>query len=406
MPIGLIDKSNGAKIPLESIKVQVNVTGFTAHVAATLNYSNKEVNPIEAIYIFPVDEQAAVCGFQATIDGRTIAAEVREKQEARDTYDDAISSGHSAYLLEESDESSDIFRISVGNLPPRKSASVEVKIVTELAVDKEGRVVFVLPTVLNPRYSPPGTPVSISAESSNVIRVDSLYSFDFVMHVRSASAITEIKSSSNILSVEINEKEEGKTALVKLAEAHKADKDLEVQILSAEPFKPHALVEGGVEPSDEKSGEDSFLSQPVVMLNFFPEFPNVSSEIGEFIFVVDRSGSMTGDGILNARNTLLLFLKSLPDGCFFNVIGFGSSFECLFNQSEKYDDKTVETACNLAKKMEADLGGTQILEPLKWVFKQPLVKGAPRQVFLLTDGAVSNTQQVIELVRRNAATAR
>ena len=108
---GLVQKENGSRVPLESIKIKVDVQGFTAHVLATMKYSNKESNPIEAIFIFPLDEQAAVCGFQATIDGRTIVAEVQEKQEAQDTYDDAISSGHSAFLLEESDESSDIFQL-------------------------------------------------------------------------------------------------------------------------------------------------------------------------------------------------------------------------------------------------------------------------------------------------------
>ena len=157
---GLVQKQNGSKVPLESIKIEVDVQGFTAHVLATMKYTNKDENPIEAIYIFPLDEQAAVCGFQAIIDGRTIVAEVQEKQEARDTYDDAISSGQSAFLLEESDESSDIFQISVGNLPPKKEAIIELRFVTELAVEKEGRVVFVLPTVLNPRYSPQDSAVT------------------------------------------------------------------------------------------------------------------------------------------------------------------------------------------------------------------------------------------------------
>ena len=148
---GLVSKSDGKKVPLESIKIEASVSGFIAHVTSTLQYTNVEENPIEAIYIFPLNEQAAVCGFQATIDGRTIVAEVREKQEARDIYDDAISSGHSAYLLEESDESSGIFQINVGNLPPKKSATVKLKFVTELTVEKEGRIVFMLPNVLRPR---------------------------------------------------------------------------------------------------------------------------------------------------------------------------------------------------------------------------------------------------------------
>ena len=402
---GLVQKQNGSRVPLESIKIQVDVQGFTAHVLATMKYTNKDDNPIEAIYIFPLDEQAAVCGFQATIDGRTIVAEVQEKQEARDTYDDAIGSGQSAFLLEESDESSDIFQISVGNLPPKKEAIIELRFVTELAVEKEGRVVFVLPTVLNPRYSPQENAASLSAQIPRAAAVDSPYSFEFEMKVKAISAITEISSSSNSLLVEIEDNDQSQ-AKVKLAEAHKFNKDVEVHILTREPFKPQAIVENGVK-IEGREDKEGFMESPVVMLNFFPEFKSSeSSEKGEFVFVVDRSGSMSGSKNNSAKETLLLFLKSLPDGCYFNVVGFGSRYSTLFKNSQLYNDKNLEEATRLAETMKADLGGTEILAPLEWVFSQPLVKGHPRQLFLLTDGEVGNTQQVIDLVRKNSTSAR
>lgn len=402
---GLVQKQNGSRVPLESIKIQVEVQGFTAHVLATMKYTNKDENPIEAIYIFPLDEQAAVCGFQATIDGRTIVAEVQEKQEARDTYDDAISSGQSAFLLEESDESSDIFQISVGNLPPKKEAIIELRFVTELAVEVEGRVVFVLPTVLNPRYSPQDSTASLSTQIPRAAAVDSPYSFELEMKVKAISAISEISSPSIALLVEIDDNDQSQ-AKVKQAEAHKFNKDVEVHILTSEPFKPQAIVENGakIEGKEDKEG---FMASPVVMLNFFPEFKSSeSSEKGEFVFVVDRSGSMSGSKNNSARETLLLFLKSLPDGCYFNVVGFGSSYRTLFKKSKLYNDENLKEATQLAETMQADLGGTEILAPLEWVFSQPLVKGHPRQLFLLTDGEVGNTGQVINLVQTNSKSAR
>lgn len=402
---GLVQKQNGSKVPLESIEIQVDVQGFTAHVLATMKYTNKDENPIEAIYIFPLDEQATVCGFQATIDGRTIVAEVQEKQEARDTYDDAISSGQSAFLLEESDESSDIFQISVGNLPPKKEAIIELRFVTELAVEKEGRVVFVLPTVLNPRYSPQDSAASLSTQIPRAAAVDSPYSFEFEMKVKAISAISEISSSSNALIVEIDGNDQSQ-AKVKLAEAHKFNKDVEVHILTREPFKPQAILENGAK-MEGREDKEGFMASPVVMLNFFPEFKtSESSDKGEFVFVVDRSGSMSGSKINSARETLLLFLKSLPDGCYFNVVGFGSSDRTLFKESTLYNDENLKEATQLAETMQADLGGTEILAPLQWVFSQPLVKGHPRQLFLLTDGEVGNTQQVIDLVQKNSKSAR
>ncbi|XP_048586211.1 von Willebrand factor A domain-containing protein 5A [Nematostella vectensis] len=410
---GLICKKTKEKIPLQSIKVNAEITGYTAQVTAVLGYKNECSNPIEAVYIFPLDEQAAVCGFQATIDGRTIVAEIKEKEEARGDYDDAISSGHSAFLLEESDESSDIFQMNVGNLPPNESATLQLKFVTELEVDEEnGTVQFVLPTVLNPRYTPVDQQPSISTEipASSVAKP---YSFEFQMNVKSGSAITEISSTSHKLCFQ-PDPSDNCHASVTLAESHTFRRDVEIQIKSEDPFVAHALVEPGLPrpsdaPEDKTRGlaiSTEFLQKPVAMVNFVPAFKADDLTCGEFIFVVDRSGSMSGSRIKDAARTLQLFLKSLPDGCYFNIVGFGSSYKTLFSKSKTYNDETLKTATNHAAHLAADLGGTEILEPLRWVYSQSLIEGAPRQLFLLTDGEVGNTAQVISLVAENASTAR
>lgn len=235
--------------------------------------------------------------------------------------------------------------------------------------------------------------------------MQSPYAFEFKMKVKAISSISEISSSSNSLKVEINEND-ATQANVTLAEAHNFNKDVEVHILTSEPFKPQAIVENGVK-IEGREDKEGFMASPVVMLNFFPEFKSIeSSEKGEFVFVVDRSGSMSGSRNNSARETLLLFLKSLPDGCYFNVVGFGSSYKTLFKNSQLYNDENLKKATDLAETMQADLGGTEILRPLQWVFSQPLVKGHPRQLFLLTDGEVGNTQQVISLVQKHSNSAR
>lgn len=401
MRYGFLDKNGRSQVPLEKIQIRSLVKGFTCQVVATMDYKNNSDNPIEAIYVFPLDEEATVCGFQATIDGRTIVAEIQGKQEARDTYDDAISSGQSAFLLEESDESSDIFQINVGNLPPHQSATVELKFVTTLKVEKEGTVVFVLPTVLNPRYSPSDSEASISTTTPSLASsVNSKYSFEFEMNVQCTSPIQEISSPCNKLNVDVKS-DNKKEAIVRLSEGYKFDCDVQVHISCSQPFEAHAIVEAGSATNDE------FLSKPVAMVNLFPEFDNSANlEKGEFIFVVDRSGSMSGSNIKSARETLLLFLKSLPEDCYFNIVGFGSSFEKLFKTSKRYDDDSLKQACSHSNTMEADFGGTEILHPLQDVFSLPLIKGYPRQVFVLTDGAVCNIKQVIDLVKSNAAKAR
>lgn len=76
--------------------------------------------------------------------------------QAREEYDDALSSGRQAFLLEESEQSPDIFSLCVGSLPPGESASIRLEYVTELAVQADDGLRFCLPAVLNPRYQPHG----------------------------------------------------------------------------------------------------------------------------------------------------------------------------------------------------------------------------------------------------------
>ena len=114
-------------------------------------YRNAESTPIEAVYLFPLDEGAAVCGFEAIIDGAVIVADVQERDKAFERYDEAIGQGHGAYLLDE--ERPDVFRASIGNLPPGKEVLVRITYVTELSVDG-GRFRFTLPTTIAPKYAP------------------------------------------------------------------------------------------------------------------------------------------------------------------------------------------------------------------------------------------------------------
>lgn len=81
------------------------------------------------------------------------------------------------------------------------------------------------------------------------------------------------------------------------------------------------------EPGTESTG---LLSFDCVTANFLPTAPCNRDVNVEVVFVIDRSGSMDGDAIKYAKNALLILLKSLPVGCRFQIIGFGSTFEPLF----------------------------------------------------------------------------
>ncbi|XP_072557810.1 von Willebrand factor A domain-containing protein 5A-like isoform X2 [Paramormyrops kingsleyae] len=420
-------------VPLKSVEVQVDVQGHVASVSSTLQYENQESSPVEAVFIFPIESNATIYSFVARIGDVEIKAQVKEKAQAQEEYDDAVSSGQQAFLLEESDESSDVFRLSVGSLPPGQSASVTLSYVTELAVQADDALRFCLPAVLNPRYTPAGGRgnserqqrwrriwncwtggKSLTAAGSGPQGESVPYTLSLGVHIYSPSTIQSVQSNCPLTPLEFLS-QDNTEAKVSLSPGHKFDRDVELLLYYGQPHQPTAILEAG-QPSAQPG---SLMGDTVAMLSFYPEFPSIpSSQMtskGEFIFVVEGSGSMDcpmnqsnykQTRISSARDTLLLLLKSLPVGCYFNIYGFGSSFKSYFPESVEYTQANMETAEQKVKSMQADMGGTEILQVLQDVYSKPCLPSRPRQLFVFTDGEVGNTKDVIDLVKRHALSHR
>jgi uncharacterized protein with von Willebrand factor type A (vWA) domain len=124
------------------------------------------------------------------------------------------------------------------------------------------------------------------------------------------------------------------------------------------------------------------------------------------IFLVDQSGSMGGSSIAEVRNALQLCLRSMIPGCRFNIVGFGTGFKPLFAESRPYDDATLAEASAYVANLQADRGGTEILPGLRFALESPRHDALFRQVIVLTDGQVTNTDAVLTLANEHAERAR
>ncbi|XP_052399624.1 von Willebrand factor A domain-containing protein 5A [Carassius gibelio] len=403
---GLLTAKN-EPVPLKSISVQVRVQDHVATVSSTLQYVNEEERPLEALFVFPLPADAAVCYFSAKIGEQEIVAEVQDRESARDKYDDAVSSGQQAFLLEESAESPDVFR--VGCLSAGQNAAVTIIYITELAVQADHSLRFCLPAVLNPRYTPAGSGAGIVSEISSGCGAVP-YMLTLSVHVSSPKPISKLESNCSLDPLVFLQSDHTQ-ATVNLSPGHMFDKDFELFVFYQDTHQPSAIVEAGVTTAPP----GSLMRDPVVMISLYPEFPEeVMSSLatrGEFVFVIDRSGSMGsmmhyGTGakmrIESAKDTLLLLLKSLPMGCYFNIYGFGSDFESFFPQSVVYNQETMDQALKRVKEMKSDMGGTEIVQPLKHIYSQRCHPDHPRQLLVFTDGEVGNTKEVLDLVKSHA----
>lgn len=109
-------------VPLTSVQLKVRVVNFIAQVEVEQEFVNKEAGPIECIFFFPVEEEAAVINFTAELEGKTIKTEVKEMEEARNEYDSAVTNKITAFLLEETKQ--DVFEIKVGYLSPGNDQNI------------------------------------------------------------------------------------------------------------------------------------------------------------------------------------------------------------------------------------------------------------------------------------------
>ena len=392
---GLIHIIRGLPVPVPLRKVHLNVkiVDFVAEVSIAQDYVNAESNPIEVQYSYPVEESAAIIGFEATIDGTEIEAIVKDKQEAKAEYDQAMRQGNSAILLDET--APDIFSMKLGQLKPGAGAQVKLTYIMELPVeDKYMRLT--VPTTIAPRYIPPTDNSEAAQEiakltyNSNETKTPLIINIDTYLKSKIKNIISPSHDLKTEMKTQVNGQFHATSTLNGFTDV--MDRDLVVLVDGEDQGTPVVLVE---------EMEDSVAA----MVSLIPSF-QLDEQKTELIFLVDRSGSMGGwdleSSIEQAKKSLQLFLHSMPSDCYFNIWSFGSNFSSLFPTSRKYDDDSLAQAKSHVLSMKANYGGTEVFAPLKSIFEQKVIKDYAKQIFLLTDGAVSNDQQVINLVKENS----
>ncbi|XP_016418468.1 von Willebrand factor A domain-containing protein 5A-like [Sinocyclocheilus rhinocerous] len=258
---GLVSEKN-EPVPLKSISVELQVQDHVASVRSCLQYVNEEQRPLEAVFVFPLPADAAVCHFSARIGEQEIRAELQDRQSARDQYDDAVSSGQQAFLLEESEESSDVFRLSVGCLSPGQNASISIVYIIELSIQADHALRFCLPAVLNPRYTPAASAAGVVPEVSSASVIP--YTLSLSVEVRSSDRISRLESSCALDPLEFLDVQHTH-AMVNLSAGHRFDKDVELFLYYENSHQPSAVVEAAASAAQSES---RFLSQVCLLDRF------------------------------------------------------------------------------------------------------------------------------------------
>ena len=140
-------------VPLKRVSVVATIQSFAANVCLTQLFVNDQQTSVEAVYCFPIEEQAAIYGFVARIDDREIVAQLKKKKAGQQEYREALQAGHGAYLLEQDENCADEFIVNVGAIPSGKECEVVIWYVSELDLVENGtKIRLVVPTTIAPRF--------------------------------------------------------------------------------------------------------------------------------------------------------------------------------------------------------------------------------------------------------------
>jgi Ca-activated chloride channel family protein len=382
---------DGAQVPLQGVEVTGELLGGHARVRVRQRYRNAESRPVEAVYVFPLPSDGTLIGFSMECNGRKVQGVVKEREQAFATYDDAITAGHGAALLDQ--ERPNVFTAQVGNLLPNEETLVEVEFLQAIQVE-EGSVRWMLPTLVAPRYIPGSaqgdrTGHGMANPTTRVPDADRItppigqvaYGLKMDLLVDLGREVV-VESPSHALTQE----KDGSKVRVKFARGEVAlDRDFVLTVRNYDTGSSLTTV------VTHRQGENPGTFAITVVPDLL-EMAGVARR-QEVVFVVDTSGSMGGESLPQAQGALRLCLRHLREGDRFNIIAFENSYRTFSNEPVIFTQKTLEQADQWVAALRAS-GGTELLQPML-----AAVQGVPDGVVvLLTDGQVGNEDEILRAV--------
>ncbi|MHC5056219.1 MAG: VIT domain-containing protein [Planctomycetota bacterium] len=422
--------------PLEGTDVEADVTGLFARVRVRQRFRNPLPEKIEAVYCFPLPDGAAVDGFSMKVGGRVVRGIVRERAEARAIYSAAKRRGNVTSLLDQ--ERPNVFTQSVANIGPGERVEIEISYVETVRFEA-GAYEFVFPTVVGPRYMP-GSPVSRAAdvpkelggkvaELAGAARLSTLpdasgrgwspdtarvpdasrvsppvaaaglrAGHDLSLTIRIDAGLPVLAVRSDLHEVDVRRAGFGR-AVVTLAPGRALpDRDFVLRWEGSGGLEEAFLVHD----EGRSGGRGRFFSLVLAPPRRVAPERVVPKEM---VFVIDRSGSMTGFPLETAKEAMRLCIERMGPRDTFNVISFsGRTGRCFARPVPGSPSARADAEAFLDDLTGS--GGTGMMPAIREALGGERDPDRVRIVCFMTDGYVGNDFEIIEEVRRTSGRAR
>ena len=416
-----------------------NIIYITSHVneifASTelvQYFTNPLDNPIELTILFPIKEELSLSKFVVSMDDQIVLSKVMPKEKAEEKYSDTIASGNVGFISKY-EEDNKTYSVNIGNIKPKKQIkldSIFMQMIGAQDISYEFSIMDHYPAFYYKEAKKDDGPKTKKIVANFEIKTQSkitrlIAPFYDEKYKEDSNSTYSVKYGPDYKSanIEFSKKEEDIIALLKKdAEGENPTfystfcilfrtENMNNPLLCTQynpEFKETAYSINYIYtskslkqiPVPEKPDEDNTISYAAK----YEE--NITNETpGLFIFLIDQSGSMSGKPIELVKQALLLFIQSLPEQSYFQLIGFGSDFKKYNKEPVEYNKENVDLTIKQINELKADLGGTNISGPLRAIYNDECYSkiNLSRNIFLLTDGEVFDREQCIEIITANSS---
>ena len=394
--------------PLKHTDVTADVAGFVARVTVRQQFHNPFAEKIEAIYAFPLSQDAAVDRMTMKVGDRVIQGEIKERGEARRIYEAAKAEGKVAGLLDQ--ERPNIFTQSVANIEPGEQVDITISY-SETLDWEAGLYHFDFPMVVGPRYIPGGgsapAPMTPGRPTPQVPDADRItppvtpegtragHDISITVNLDAGLPIRHLESRQHEVTVEHPDADK-RRAVVKLKDrATIPNKDFVLVYQTASD----RIEDTVLAHTDERGKFFTLVLQPPKRVRRELIVPK------ELVFVIDKSGSMRGFPIETAKEAMRLCIEGLHENDTFNLMTFCGGVGFCFEKPVPNTDENRRRALDYLASLEGS-GGTEMMKAIHACLAGQDDPERLRVVSFMTDGYVGGDMAIVDAVRQNAGTAR
>lgn len=409
-------RADGSRTEVASLDTTVDLAihGLVAEVRVKQRFRNSGEQWQQGQYLLPLPEGAAVHAMTLRIGERLVVGEIREKEQARSEFAQAVASGRKASLVEA--QSANLFRTAIANVAPGETVDVEIGYWQQVEF-RDGEFSIVFPLTYTPRYgetpveplaaiaAPPNAAAAAAADAPAEEAPGAAAAAAAVAPAARVGSPTVVITATLDPGVPLARVESATHALaihqtqqryaIRLAdEVIAADRDFVLRWTPKASATPTAAL------LREPAGNDQYA-----LLMLLPPTQAAAAPPRELILVIDTSGSMEGKSIVQARAALDLALQRLTPRDRFNVIQFNSVTTPLFDHAVEAKPSDVALAREWVASLRAT-GGTEMLPALQLALRDEAPPGYLRQIVFATDGAVEHADALYAIMETQLGASR